>query len=177
MKKLLAVSSLVVSMSVITPVYAETFSASATAAGGAAEVAAEGAAVAIGAGAATAGTAGVAAGVVTAKVMNERLFTNCPAENQAACDAAQVGTWTGAGVGSAGVLAIVATCGADAAGLAALGATVGGGLLTGIATVVIAPVAVAAAGGYAAYYWWPEDGLGSLLGESEAPTPIPAPVN
>jgi hypothetical protein len=156
MKKLLVISSLVVSMSVIAPVHAELFSSGAATAG-AAEVAAEGAAIAIGAGAATAVTAGVAAGFGTAVVMNERLFTssNLCTANQKSCKAAQVGTYTGAGLGSAGVLAAMATCGADIAGLTALGGTIGGGLLTGIATVVIAPVAIAAAGGYAAYYWWP----------------------
>ncbi len=91
-----------------------------------------------------------ATGFTAAKVMNETIYSNC--DNQAACDAAQYGTYGGAAVGTVASAAAVVVVGAGPAGLAAIGSVVGGGMVAGVATVVAAPVVAAALLG-GALYW------------------------
>ncbi len=100
--------------------------------------------------------AGGAAGFGTAKLMNDYLYSDC--QNQNACEAAKVGTLAGAATGTAGIVATVAAVGADAMGLATIGATVGGGMAAGAAVLVAAPVVAAVAIGGATYWWFSSDG-------------------
>lgn len=124
-----------------------------------AETGVAGAAIATGSGAVimktlavTGGPAAMAGatGFTAAKVMNETLYSDC--DDQAACDAAQYGTYSGAVVGTGATLATIATVGAGPAGLAAVGSVVGGGMVAGVATLVAVPVVVAALIGGAVYW-------------------------
>ncbi|MBE9561397.1 MAG: hypothetical protein IMF12_00855 [Proteobacteria bacterium] len=168
MKKWLAVGSLVVSMSYVGAIYAEPVSSSEAATG-----------IAIGAGvgavAATSVVAGVAAGASTAYYLNKNQFTDCP-DAQTACDAAQVGTYTGATLGAIWGIACLATEGASLVGLTSIGTMVGGGVAAGAATVVAAPVVAAVALGGATYWvvkdW---DSIASLWAE-EAVAVVPPVV-
>lgn len=125
----------------------------------AAETATAGALIATGSGATIMHTLAAVGGPVTvagttglgaARLINETLYSHC--ENQDACDAAKVGTYTGAVVGTGASLAAVAATGAGPAGLAAIGATVGGGMAAGVGLLVAAPVAAAAAVGGLVYW-------------------------
>jgi len=91
-----------------------------------------------------------ATGLTAAKVMNETLYSNC--DDQAACDAAQYGTYGGAAVGTVASATTVAVVGAGPAGLAAVGSVVGGGMVAGVTTLVAAPVVAAALVGGAVYW-------------------------
>jgi len=94
---------------------------------------------------------GGAAGFGTAKLMNDHILSDC--QNPKACDAAKVGTYAGATIGTAGIVATVAVVGINATGLATIGAAIGGGMAAGVTALVAAPiVAVIAVGG--ATYWW-----------------------
>ncbi len=158
MKKWLIAGSLVLSMSYVNSAYAVDPVTTGTTTGGAVAMAdgAAGTAAILGAGAATAigsTVVGVGAGFATAEIMNNELFANCPT-NQTACDAAKVGTYSGAGIGTLGVLGTLAAVGADTAGLAAIGGAVGGGVAMGVTTLVAAPIVAAAVVGYATYWWY-----------------------
>jgi hypothetical protein len=63
--------------------------------------------------------------------LNDYLYSDC--QNKNACEAAKVGTLAGAATGTAGIVATVAAVGANAMGLATIGATVGGGMAAGAA--------------------------------------------
>ncbi len=159
MKKWLIAGSLVVSMSCIGSSYAvEPVSTTS-------EISGVAIAAGVGAVAASSVVAGAAGGIATAYQMNEKMFTNCP-DQQTACDAAKLGTYTGAGLGTIWGIACLAVEGANLVGLASIGSMVGGGIAAGAATVVVAPVVAAAAIGGATYWvvkdWsyvtglWPE---------------------
>ncbi|MCK5718975.1 MAG: hypothetical protein KAH84_03375 [Thiomargarita sp.] len=161
MKKLLVIGTLAISMSYMTSSYAEP--ATASVAAGSAVVAegvmaAEGAAMIAGATAAGMAAAiaspvvGAGLGAATAKVMNDKIFTDCE-NQQKACDAAQIGTYTGAGVGTLAAIGAVVMEGLSTAGLVSIGSVVGGGALAGAATLVAAPIVLAVAGGGLAYLW------------------------
>ncbi|MBB1125603.1 hypothetical protein [Thiospirillum jenense] len=124
-----------------------------------AETTAVGATIATGSGATIMHTLATAGGPVTlagatavssAKLMNDALYSDCA--DQAACDAAQVGTYGGAAVGTAGSAVAVAVAGAGPAGLATIGSVVGGGMAAGVGVLVAAPVVAAAAVGGLAYW-------------------------
>jgi len=83
--------------------------------------------------------------------MNDHYFKGCKVQ-QKACDAARIGTYTGAGVGTAGVVGAVAVAGVSTAGLATIGGVIGGGVITGAVTLVAAPIVAAAAVGGATYW-------------------------
>jgi hypothetical protein len=87
--------------------------------------------------------------------MNNTLFSDCP--NQKACDAAKIGTYTGAGLGTVGSALAVVGAGANIMGLASIGSAVGGGVLAGVGTLVAAPIVAAAAVGGATYWWFNRD--------------------
>jgi len=78
-------------------------------------------------------------------------------KDQKACDDAQIGTYTGAAVGTAASVVALAGAGAGPVGLATIGATVGGGMAAGATAVVAAPVVAAVAIGGLVYwvsnYW------------------------
>jgi hypothetical protein len=156
MKKSLMIGAVLISLSSMNSSYAVEPVSTAVAAGAAAKAAiATSATTIIGAGTATAltgGGAGIVAGFGTAKVMNDKVFSEC--QNQKACDAAKVGTYTGASVGTAGVIATVAMTGASTAGLATIGSIIGGGAVVGAATLIAAPIIAAAAIGGATYWWF-----------------------
>lgn len=175
MKKWLVVGGLVVSMSCINSTYAVDPVTTGIAAGAAAKIAAEG--TAIGAAVAGAGVTsavaspliGVAGGVGTAYVMNDKLFSECEEIDQNACKKARIGTYAGAGLGTAGALGAIGLAGANTAGLAAIGSAVGGGAIAGAAALVAAPIVAAAAIGGLAYWWY--------AGNNEPDTPAtPAPA-
>jgi hypothetical protein len=172
MKKLLIISSLALSMSYMSSSYAVD-PVTAGVAAGAAEVAVESAAIAAGAGgaakaavlvgAASAATAvgttavGIGAGYGTAKLMNDQLFTEGCEGKEEACKNAKIGTYTGATLGTLGVLSAVAMEGISTAGLATIGSAIGGGAIAGAATLVAAPIIAAAAVGGATYWWFARD--------------------
>lgn len=91
-----------------------------------------------------------ATGASAAKLMNQTLYANC--EDEAACAAAQVGTYGGAAAGTAVSVGMVAAAGAGPAGLATIGGLVGGGMVAGVGVLVAAPVAAAAALGGVVYW-------------------------
>ena len=168
MKKLLVASTIALSMSFATSSHAlDPVTAGAAAAGGVADAAVgAGAAVSGAAGAAVgaAAAAGIAVGVVggagvagygTAELMNNNLLNGC--KNIKACDKAKEGTYTGAALGTGGVIGALAVAGADVAGLAAIGSVVGGGAIAGAVTLVAAPIVAAAVVG-GVMYWWVADG-------------------
>ena len=174
MKKFLIISSLALSVSYMSSSYAvEPVTVGAVAGGGAAEVAAgvsaaEAVAIVGAAGAVSAvGTAGagILGGVGTAVVMNDKLFAtdneNCTGKEKA-CENAKIGTWTGAALGTLGVVSALAIEGVSAAGLASIGSIIGGGAVIGGATLVAAPIIAAAAVGGATY------GLFALLGDDDS---------
>ncbi len=96
------------------------------------------------------GLVGGGAGLAGAKLMNDHLYTDC--QDQAACDAAQIGTYTGAAAGTAASVGTLAVVGAGPAGLATIGAAVGGGMAAGAITVVAAPLVAAAIVGGSVYW-------------------------
>jgi len=172
MKKLLVASTIALSMSFATSSHAlDPVTTAGAAASGAAEAAtgamgAAGAAVGGAAGAAVgaAAAAGIAVGVVggagvagygTAELMNKSLLDGC--KNKTACEKAKEGTYTGAALGTGGVIGALAVAGADVAGLAAIGGAVGGGAIAGAVTLIAAPVVAAAVVG-GVMYWWVADG-------------------
>ncbi len=165
MKKWLILSSLILSWSYMNSANAIDPVTTGVAAGVAAKAAIEGTAAAAAAGAVGVGVAaavaspvaGIAGGFGAAKVMNDQFFTECEDNKKAACDAAQMGTYTGAGVGTVGVLGAVAAAGASSAGLATIGSAIGGGAIAGAATLVAAPIVAAAAIGGATYWWFTRD--------------------
>jgi len=95
---------------------------------------------------------GGAAGFGTAAVMNNTVYSGC--QNQEACENAKVATYAGAAVGTVGTVATVAMVGANAMGLASIGATVGGGIAAGATMLIAAPIVAAAAAGGATYWWF-----------------------
>lgn len=96
------------------------------------------------------GLVGGFGGVGAAHLMNKYLYSDC--KNQTACDAAQVGTYTGAAVGTAASVGALAVAGAGPVGLATIGATIGGGMAAGATAVVAAPIVAAAAIGGLVYW-------------------------
>ncbi len=156
MKKSLMIGAVLLSLSSMNSYAVEpvTTTIAATAAAKAATAGAATTAAILGAGAATAltGGVGIAGGFGTAKVMNDELFSEC--QNQKACDAAKIGTYSGAGIGTAGVIATVAMTGASTAGLATIGSVIGGGAIVGTVAVIAAPIVAAAAIGGATYWWF-----------------------
>ncbi len=163
MKKWLAIGSLVVSMSYVGSSFAiEPVSSSEMTVG---------AAIAAGVGtvAASSVVVGAAGGVGTAYYINDKMFTNC-SDGQEACDAAQLGTYTGAGLGTLWGVACLAAEGANLVGLASIGSMVGGGVAAGAVTVVAAPIIAAAAIG-GATYWVVKDwnSISSLWSEDIVP--------
>jgi hypothetical protein len=96
------------------------------------------------------GIVGGAGGWGAANLMNKTFYTDC--QNQKACDAAKVGTYIGAAVGTAASVGTLMVLGAGTAELASIGAVIGGGMAAGATAVVAAPIVVAAAVG-AAIYW------------------------
>lgn len=122
-----------------------------------------GAAIATGSGAVIMKTLAAAGGPVTAAgatslgaahLVNKALYADCT--NQSACDAAQVGSYAGAVMGTGATALTVAATGAGPASLAAIGATVGGGMAAGVGLLVAAPV-VAAIGLSGLVYWLASD--------------------
>ncbi len=95
---------------------------------------------------------GGAAGFGTAAVMNNTVYSSC--QNHEACENAKVATYAGAAVGTVGTVATVAMVGANAMGLATIGATIGGGMAVGATMLVAAPIVAAAAAGGATYWWF-----------------------
>jgi len=96
------------------------------------------------------GIVGGFGGLGSAHLMNEYLYSDC--KNQTACNAAQVGTYTGVAVGTVASVGTLAVVGAGPVGLATIGAAVGGGMAAGATAVVAAPIIAAAAiGGFV--YW------------------------
>lgn len=159
MKKLLIVGSLMFSLSCLNPAHAVDPVTTGIAAAGAAKAASGAAAAAatvVGAGTATAiGTpvVGILGGFGAAVAINEYRFDNCQ-QDKKACEAAKIGTYTGAGVGTAGVLTAVAIAGPNLLGLASIGSAVGGGVIAGAATLIAAPIIAAAAAGYGTYWYF-----------------------
>lgn len=179
MKKWLAVGSLVVSMSYVGSSFAVEPISSSEMTAGAAIVAG------VGTVAASSVVVGAAGGVGTAYYMNDKMFTNCPDE-QTACDAAKLGTYTGAGLGTIWGIACLAVEGANLVGLASIGSMVGGGVAAGAATVVAAPIVAAAAIGGVTYWvvkdWDSVTGLWSdaapevVVPATPAAPAVPAPA-
>jgi len=101
------------------------------------------------------GLVGGGAGVAGAKLMNDNFYTDC--QDQAACDAAQYGTYTGAATGAAASVGTLAVVGAGPAGLATIGAAVGGGMAAGAITIVAAPLVAAAVTGGTVYWLVSDD--------------------
>jgi hypothetical protein len=176
MKKCTILSSLILSLSLMNSAHAVDPITTGVAAGAAAKVAAEGAAVAtaagvVGAGAAAAiasPVAGIAGGFGAAKVMNDQFFTECEENEKAqkACTAARAGTYTGAGLGTVGVLGAATAAGFSSAGLATIGGAIGGGAIAGAATLVAAPIVAAAAIGGATYWWFSRDDSEEAVSEN-----------
>ncbi len=83
-----------------------------------------------------------------ANLMNNHLYNGDTQADQMA----RRGTYAGAGLGTAASLGTLAVTGAGPAGLATIGATVGGGMAAGAMVVLVAPIAAATAIG-ASLYW------------------------
>lgn len=107
---------------------------------------------------------GVALAVVT-KMAMERVLTDdesLPSDEREARAVGRTMTTVGAAAGTIGAVGTVAAAGSVAglsaakitSGLAAVGATVGGGMAAGVAITVAAPAVAAAAVGYGAYKLW-----------------------
>ena len=111
------------------------------------------------------GVLGGVGGAGMASALNNTVFKddpNVPSEERAARSVARKATYGGAAAATAGGIAAVSAAGATvglsgagiASGLAAIGGTVGGGMVAGTALVAAAPVAAAAGVGYGAYKLW-----------------------
>ena len=157
MKKILLVSGLVLSISTLNTAYAiepvSTGVAVVTAIE-AAEVATAATMGIVGIGVTTAITGtgiGILGGAGTAVVMNRHLFSSDEKRCQThpkACEKAKVGTWTGAGLGTVGVVGTVAVISATSAtGLATIG-------VAGAAALVATPILAAVAIGGGTYWWF-----------------------
>ena len=157
MKKILVVSGLVLSISTLNTAYAiepvSTGVAVVTAIE-AAEVATAATMGIVGIGVTTAITGtgiGILGGAGTAVVMNRHLFSSDEKRCQThpkACEKAKVGTWTGAGLGTVGVVGTVAVISATSAtGLATIG-------VAGAAALVATPILAAVAIGGGTYWWF-----------------------
>ena len=92
------------------------------------------------------------AGFGTAAVMNNTVYSGC--QNQGACDKAKLGGYAGAALATVATVATVAMVGANAMGLATIGATVGGSLAVGATMLIAAPIVAAVAVGGATYWWF-----------------------
>jgi len=172
MKKLLVASTIALSMSFATSSHAlDPVTTGAVATGAVEASAAAGTAVGSAIGGAVGGAVGTAVGVVaatgiaatvvggagaagygTAELMNNNLLKGC--KNRNACEKAKEGTYTGAALGTGGVIGAFAVAGVDTVGLAAIGSTVGGGAIAGIGVLIVAPIVAAAALGGAVYWWY-----------------------
>jgi len=86
-----------------------------------------------------------------AHLMSKYVYSNC--QNQVACSAAQVGTYTGAIGGTVASLSILTTTGAGPAGLATIGATVGGGMTMGV-IVIIAVIPITTSAIISGLFYW-----------------------
>ncbi len=92
-------------------------------------------------------------GLGAASLMNRYLYT----QGTQADDMAQIGTYTGAVVGTAGSLGTLALVGTGTGELAAIGGLVGGGMAAGAVAVIAAPVVMAAAVGGLAYWLFSDE--------------------
>ena len=125
--------------------------------------------VALGPGGAVGGIATIAAGpaLATNIVMSTILDDDesLDVQERVSRRAGRVATKVGTGVGAVGAVGAISAAGAVsglsgagiASGLAAMGGTVGGGMLAGVAVSAAAPAAAAAAVGYGVYRlvrWW-----------------------
>jgi hypothetical protein len=89
------------------------------------------------------------AGVGAASVLNDTIFDES--------EEAQIGTYTGAAVGTAGSLGALAIAGAGPSGLAAIGSLVGGGMAAGAVGLIAAPIVGAVLVGAATYFAFKKD--------------------
>ena len=142
MKKILLVSGLVLSMSTLNTTYVVPVSSGVT-------IATSATLGIIGIGIIGTGI-GILGGAGTAAVMNKDLFSSDEQRCQKhpkACEKAQIGTWTGAGLG-VGVVGTVAVFSATSAtGLAAIG-------VAGTAALLATPIVAAVAIGGGTYWWF-----------------------
>lgn len=99
--------------------------------------------------------AGAMSGFGVAGLQSKYLYADC--DNADACDAAAVAGYVGAGAGTASALALGASYGLGASGLAAIGGLVGGGMAVGAVGLIALPAIGAAAIGAGVY------GIASLL--------------
>ena len=111
------------------------------------------------------GVLGGVGGAGMATALNNTVFKddpNIPSEERAARSVARKATYGGAAAATAGGITAVSAVGTTvglsgagiASGLAAIGGTVGGGMVAGTALVTAAPVVAAAGVGYGAYKLW-----------------------
>ncbi len=84
--------------------------------------------------------------------MNKSIFNG----DTEAAHADRIGIYSGAAIGTVASVATLVTVGAGPAGLAAIGATVGGGMAAGAIAVLAAPVVAAGAVGGAFYLFFKE---------------------
>jgi hypothetical protein len=106
----------------------------------------------IGVGAVTAGTAlvGSSGGLGAASLLNRHLFnSDSPGDK-----AAQVGTYSGAVLGTIGSMVTLVSYGAGASGITAIGSTIGGGMAVGAIGLIAAPVATTIGIGSLTYWWF-----------------------
>ncbi|WP_199251952.1 hypothetical protein [Aeromonas veronii] len=89
------------------------------------------------------------AGVGAASVLNDTVFDES--------EEAQIGTYTGAAVGTAGSLGALAIAGAGPTGLATIGSLVGGGMAAGAVGLIAAPIVGAVLVGTATYFIFKND--------------------
>ena len=109
------------------------------------------------------GVVGVAPAVITVGAMCYVLRDD-PVLHEAEREARRIGRWAtvggaaAGGAGAIGAVAVTGTAGLGAAGitsgLAAVGSTVGGGMLAGVAVSAALPAVVAAGAGYGTYRAW-----------------------
>lgn len=114
------------------------------------------------------GILGAAPAIAAASLLNDTVLADNPTlgkKERKAMKKGRVGSYVGAGVGTAGSIAAISASGTVAglsgagitSGLAAIGSTVGGGMAAGVAISTAAPVAAAVALGYGVYKlasWW-----------------------
>ncbi|WP_181363234.1 hypothetical protein, partial [Aeromonas sp. HMWF015] len=89
------------------------------------------------------------AGVGAASVLNDTVFDES--------EEAQIGTYTGAAVGTASSLGALAIAGAGPTGLATIGSLVGGGMAAGAVGLIAAPIVGAVLVGTATYFLFKKD--------------------
>lgn len=100
------------------------------------------------------------AGVGAASVLNDTVFDES--------EEAQIGTYTGAAVGTASSLGALAIAGAGPTGLATIGSLVGGGMAAGAVGLIAAPIVGAVLVGTATYFIFKKDETEALPSQDDS---------